>query len=113
MLISALFFIVALEITFEFVTPQLFFILIPSGESCIETVSNPKSRKIFGTMFEKLPLDKSMTIFIFLEFCLSNENDFFIFSIYEFRELESANYRLNLFPIISVESVLSRPSIIS
>ena len=63
--ISALFFIVALAITFGFVTPQLSFILIPSGESYIETVSNPKSRKIFGAMFEKLPLDESMTIFIF------------------------------------------------
>ena len=82
MLISALFFIVALEITFEFVTSQLFFILISSGESCIETVSSQNSQKIFGAMFEKLPLDKTMTIFIFLEFCLSNENDFFIFSMH-------------------------------
>ena len=48
-------------------------------------------------MFEKLSLDESMTNFIFLEFCLSNENNFFIFSIYEFRELESANIRPNLF----------------
>ena len=70
MLISTLFFILALVITFGLVKSRLFFILIPSGESCIETVSNPKSRKIFGTMFEKLPSDKSMTIFIFLEFCL-------------------------------------------
>ena len=44
--ISALFFIVAFEITFEFVTSQLFFILISSGESYIETVSNQKSQKI-------------------------------------------------------------------
>ena len=64
-------------------------------------------------MFEKLPLDESMTIFIFLEFCLSNENDFFIFSMYEFRAFESTNIRPILFPIISVESELSRPSIIS